>query len=432
MRKGLGRAARVLMAAGALALSRPAAAQGPKPEVLPAAEEKAATSEQDRREELRVTFAWLTDPATFPLGLTARVRGGSLEAGGAVPDAKVKEVALKLARQHTALPVVDALEVRPAEAAKHVLLPAAAVQRQAAAVLSVAVGPRGRGMTVQARPDGQVTVRGSVGSLEEKLFVSQRLRQVTGCTSVDNRLTVSPTPEPPAPAATVRAPAGSLQEKLLVSQQLRQGGGRSLPAQPAEGEKAPPTVRVTSVTPAPAPAPASPGALSRLAPSLSAPEADLHLPGRGPKPAPAEKMTVAGPAKAPPPAVVLEESEPPAPPVAPKPVPVAAPMARGSLVTTAPQAAPGPVPAYATGPQEVAPAPNANPAALVPARLRQRVRAAAGDKAIAVQVLTLPDQSVRVRVRVASYDVQAQLSSRILQLPEMRAPNVSLEFQVAP
>ena len=69
---------------------------------------------------------------------------------------------------------------------------------------------------------------------------------------------------------------------------------------------------------------------------------------------------------------------------------------------------------------------------MVPAKLRQRVRAAAGGRALDVQVVTAPDQSVHVRVRVASYDAQAQLASRILQLPELRAPNVHLEFEVAP
>jgi hypothetical protein len=112
MRKGLGRAARILLAAGAVALARPAAARGPQAEAPAAAEGAALPAEQARLEELRVSLAWLTDAATFPHALTARVRGDSLEAAGAVPDAAVKEVALKLARQHTALPVVDALEVR--------------------------------------------------------------------------------------------------------------------------------------------------------------------------------------------------------------------------------------------------------------------------------------------------------------------------------
>jgi hypothetical protein len=69
---------------------------------------------------------------------------------------------------------------------------------------------------------------------------------------------------------------------------------------------------------------------------------------------------------------------------------------------------------------------------VVPAKLRQRVLAACGDQALAVQVLTAPDQSVRVRVRVTSYAAQVQVAPRILQLPEMRAPNVHLEIQVAP
>jgi hypothetical protein len=434
MRKVLGRAARLLMAAGALGLARPAAAQGPQAEAPAAAAEPAAVlpAEQARLEELRVSLAWLTDPTTFPHALRARVVGDSLEAGGTVPDEATKQQALKLARQHTALPVLDAVEVLPGKPVKRVALPAGAVQREAAAFLGVALGARGRGLTVQARADGQVTVRGAVGSMEEKLFVSQRLRQVTGCTSVVNRLTVAPVADAPAPA-TARGPAGSLQEKLFVSQQLREAGGQSAPRPPVEEPKAPApaerpavaTTRVVSVAPAP-PAPASYASqLSRLAPSLSAPDADLHLPGKG-NAAAAEKGTAADLPKAPPPAVAVEKAEAPAPRSAP-PRPVAPPVAaptpatRASYVATEPQATPGPVPANAP-----------RPPAVVPARLRQRVQAAAGARALAVQVLTGPDQSVTVRVRVASYDDQAQLASRILQLPEMRAANVQLEFQVAP
>jgi hypothetical protein len=384
MRKGLGRAARILTAAGALALARPAVAQRPAAESPAAEEGTTLPAEQARREELRVSLAWLTDPATFPLALTARVRGDSLEAAGAVPDLAVKAAALKLARQHTSLPVVDALEVRPGKEVKRLAVPAEAVQRAAAGLLSMAVGARGREMTVQARGDGQVTVRGTVGSLEEKLYVSQRLRQVAGCTSVVNRLTVA------APAAegppAVPGPAGSLEEKRFVSDQLRQAGGRAAPRPPAEetAVEPPPAVAVASVTPAPA------GPLSRLAPSLSAQDADLHLPARGQRPA------------------------------EPAPEPVSPGTAKpASDVVTAAQAAPPP--AYATSPPPA-----------VPARLRQRVLAACGDQALAVQVLTAPDQSVRVRVRVASYAAQAQLGPRILQLPEMKAPNVHLEIQVAP
>jgi hypothetical protein len=124
--------------------------------------------------------------------------------------------------------------------------------------------------------------------------------------------------------------------------------------------------------------------------------------------------------------VVIQKYEAPAArPMPPKPVapPLAeaAPAARGSYVATAPRPSPAPPSA-----QEV------SAVAVVPAKLRQRVRAAAGGRALDVQVMTAPDQSVHVRVRVASYDAQAQLASRILQLPELRAPNVHLEFEVAP
>jgi hypothetical protein len=405
------------MAAGALALVRPAVAEGPQAPQAPAtAEEATVPAEQARLEEVRVSLAWLTDPATFPYELTACVRGGSLEAGGTVPDAAVKEMALKLARQHTSLPVVDALEVRPVKAAQRMTLPAAAVQRSAAGLLSVAVGARGRDLTAQARPDGQVTVRGSVVSLEDKLYVSRRLRQVAGCTSVVNRLTVAgPAAERPT---TARGPAGSLEEKLYVSQQLRQAGGRAAPQQPA-GEAAPPAaaVRVVSVTPAPAAPASEPGSLSRLAPSLSASEADLHLPVKGQPTAAGNKMAAPAPKAAP---VVARGPEAPAPgPVPHQPAtPPGIAKPAPSLATTR---QPAPAPAYAT-----------SPTAVVPARLRQRVLAACGDQALAVQVLTTPDQSVRVRVRVSSYAAQVQLAPRIMQLPEMRAPNVHLEIQVAP
>jgi hypothetical protein len=188
MRRALTRAARRLLAAGALGLLTPAAADAAPPAAAAGGD---ADEVGARLGEIKVELGWLADPATFPWALSAHAAGGRLEARGRVPTAAAREAALHVARCLGGLPVVDRLTIDPT-------LPppgppaadAAALRERVRATLANAYGEAGRACDVQVGPRGVATVQGAVGSLEARLLVSRRLRGVEGLACVDNRLTV--------------------------------------------------------------------------------------------------------------------------------------------------------------------------------------------------------------------------------------------------
>jgi hypothetical protein len=145
-----------------------------------------------RMEEMKVEMAWLADAATFAYPLSARCTGNALEVRGYLPSDVVKQRALEVARRTTHLTVMDALRVHPSLATRSPADISEALRHGALDLLTAGFGDRVRAFTIEAAPDGQLTISGSVGSVEEKLFVSTRLRQLPGCTCVINRLAVVP------------------------------------------------------------------------------------------------------------------------------------------------------------------------------------------------------------------------------------------------
>src|SRR5947209_4234735 len=132
MRRALRRAARVVAAASALGLARPAVAQPSASPPAPAAPAVVASTEgaaaarsaHGRVEEIKVELAWLGDATTFPYQLDAHATGAGLEVRGYVANEAVKAHALEVARRHTALPVTDALKVYPGLVARTAGVPA--------------------------------------------------------------------------------------------------------------------------------------------------------------------------------------------------------------------------------------------------------------------------------------------------------------------
>jgi hypothetical protein len=165
-----------LLAAGALAMAAPALAGGP------------ASGEGIAR--MQVELAWLADPLTFGCPLTAHVAGGVLEVRGFVPDIAVGQCALELARAGTTQTVVDHLQTNPNLVRNRGAATAEALREAARALLAEDFPERAGSFAIDARADGQITVRGAVGTLEEKLAVSRQLRWVSGCSCVANLLEV--------------------------------------------------------------------------------------------------------------------------------------------------------------------------------------------------------------------------------------------------
>ena len=193
MRRALRRAALALVAAGTPGLAMPAVAlaQSPAPaSALPPAD--AAREGRFRLEEMKVEMAWLADPATFPYPLAARSVEGNLELRGSMPTESLRQHALKVARAHTHLAVINLLQIdarlHPSESG----VDSAAIRQGTVEVLNDAFGMAARGFDIRAEADGKVAVNGSVNSVEEKLAVSRKLRKVRGCTYASNYLQISP------------------------------------------------------------------------------------------------------------------------------------------------------------------------------------------------------------------------------------------------
>jgi hypothetical protein len=184
MRRALTSAAKALVAAGALGLVSPVLAQSTQAIVksgpaTPLVKPETAAPSQAAMDEMQVELAWLESPLTFHLDLVVHVADHKLEVSGCVPNEDVKEAALRFASRHTSLPISDLVTINPG-----IVSP---VSKVAADVLTArakeSLGDlcdRIVGLKISARDDGQVTIRGVVKSLEEKLKVSRRLRQVDG------------------------------------------------------------------------------------------------------------------------------------------------------------------------------------------------------------------------------------------------------------
>src|SRR5262249_30232078 len=131
------------------------------------------------------------DPVLFSYGLGAHVEGGAVEVRGFVPNAAVRDQALKAAREQTSLRVIDKMKVMPTVATRTSIDRPENIQRGAKELLEEAVPGQGKAMEVKCDARGRVTVTGTVPSYEDKLLVTRKLREVPGCSCVDNRLTVS-------------------------------------------------------------------------------------------------------------------------------------------------------------------------------------------------------------------------------------------------
>src|SRR5262245_51478368 len=110
MHRALRRAARVCVATGTLGLPALALAQDVKPAsgirkvgAVPMA------PGQGHLEAMKVEMAWLADPTTFGHRLSVRPGVEGLELSGVVPNETVKAHALRVARQHCYLPLVDVI-----------------------------------------------------------------------------------------------------------------------------------------------------------------------------------------------------------------------------------------------------------------------------------------------------------------------------------
>ncbi len=499
MRRSLRRAGWTLAAAGGITLAGPALGQSPPVRILgPGGHVEEAgvaggvalalTESQARQEEGQVELAFLADPLLFSYALGAHVEGAELEVRGYVPSEAAHEQALRVARASTALHLVDKVKVFPGVTTHGTVDRPENILRAACELLRASFPEHGQAIDVTCDARGHVTVGGTVGSFEEKVLVSRKLRQVPGCSCVLNQLTVAaarptetadraipdvpPVPARPAvrtsepvPARTVAAPVNKVSDPPSLGVPRVYAGPVEPPAVKAPAPKrwvppAPPldvplpptgpTEGTLTLVPPPMPKPPSQSA------AVPVPPARIPAPPSPPPPLPPTPPPPKAPVAPRPEVGGSEESyvtqgtvtfEEPAPakPAAGSARPSSPASAEPSVgtVTLDPPPMPpsqpsaGPVRPVASPPKVPAPpAPVAPPRPTVPpaVRLKERIQGACGP-AYAVKVTAVAGKNVlNVEVSGPRAGDQERLMGRIapvLDLPEFSAFEINCDI-IAP
>lgn len=136
---------------------------------------------------------FLADPVTFPYRLKAHAGPAGLEVHGYVPNDLVRNRAIELAKRVCPITVVDRLRRVPRSVPLPTPLPDRFLSRVRSRLASI--DPRHVDqLEVTADSDGRVTLIGTAPTLEAKLAYSRCLRDLPGCTSVNNQLAVANEP----------------------------------------------------------------------------------------------------------------------------------------------------------------------------------------------------------------------------------------------
>jgi hypothetical protein len=147
---------------------------------------------QDQRlVEIQIELAWLAEPITFPHYLKACLRADRLHVEGYVPNALARDEALRLARAHCPVAVIDEIKIISGLVFRPMTASPLQMQRAAEAALRRVYTRQASTFTVACTPEGRVTVAGTVGSFDEKLGVSRLLRYLPGCAAIVNQLRVA-------------------------------------------------------------------------------------------------------------------------------------------------------------------------------------------------------------------------------------------------
>jgi hypothetical protein len=437
------------MTSPVLAQPVPAAAGVPAARVREADRRGGEADDRARREAALVELGWGADPRTFACRLTAHPVGGAVEVRGYVPNEATRLHALAIAHASTALAVVDQLTVYPNLSQRKDGDFGYALRQGALTLLAGAFPDQAGAFLVCAQPDGQVTVSGTVRTLDDKVAVSRRLRSLAGCTCVINELDVNPgaaalppqvAPRPtalPAPVARtannlpapgpvvprVAPPPAVMQTAFQTPAPLPQPPPANTEATPAAWAGVVPEKQATAPSPEPEP--------NRAVPAPSDPPAGgyvstgvlLHKRAEVPAnvtPTTAEAAppaVVSAPAVVRPPAVEqVIAPEPPAPPAAPRPVAESA------------------LPYVSSGTMVVArAAPPSAPVSTVPvAALKRRIEGVCGRSAHDIQVVPLAENKLEVRLKVASIADGGRLSAKIMGIKELARYRVSFQVRVDP
>ncbi|HEV3447774.1 MAG TPA: BON domain-containing protein, partial [Gemmataceae bacterium] len=147
--------------------------------------------QRNRDLEIKTQLAWLANPGTFPYALKAQVKGSSMEVSGTLPTASLHAEAVRIARDECGLPVKDNIATNAHATVPPTSKPAQVLSRDINNTLAEAMPRLFDGMTISVWMRGQVVLKGTVATLEDKLAASRCLQGVAGCSCVVNQLQVS-------------------------------------------------------------------------------------------------------------------------------------------------------------------------------------------------------------------------------------------------
>jgi hypothetical protein len=163
--------------------------------------------------EMKVELAWLADPVTSPCRLEARTMGSTLEVHGQVPGEGELEHALYLAREESGMRVLNKVQLNPRLRGPGSSKPQEALHREAFNAVRQGFPENAPAITVSTLADGQVVLKGTIPTYEDKLAISRHLRQATSCSCIINQLRVLAEPQghagknsTPSVAATLLTP----------------------------------------------------------------------------------------------------------------------------------------------------------------------------------------------------------------------------------
>jgi hypothetical protein len=416
------------VAAGVLGMVSPALAQAPKAPPAtnngPAStvitgnitEFNALSEGEARLEEMKVELAWLADPSSFSCQLQSKVDGPSLVVRGAVPNQTLRDLALKVAREHTILPVADGMTLQSNLVLRSGGKEAEAVQKQALDVLTQHFPKHAPTFRVTAKVTGEVTVSGTVPTFEDRVAVSRKLRLVDGCTCVVNHLQVPSVLRNGVPHFTVTAdgrvvvPASKVVDATLTLA-ARTAGNTS--AKPTAGviKQVSYTSQTDSIPVAPrgpATSPHSPSSGTGQPPATTARTAPEPVPASAPLPLAPVPKSDAG--KTPVPdkdgayvttgVILVSAEESPAPrPVAPPPAPGTPAASKSDVSAT---------------------------------HLKKRIEAVCGKAVHAVEVVPQGAGGVLVRLKVRTAEEAKRASEKVLEMPEVLALQAQVQTTVEP
>lgn len=138
-----------------------------------------------------VELVWLSDPLLCVYYPRAQVVDNALVVVGEVPTDGHRARALELAKRVTTMPVVDRIKIHPGLTYTQPTVPPNQLLRSAALQLKNEFPNLFQQMKLGYAEAGQVIVSGPIPSLEARLLVSQKLRQVSGCQCIQNQLEVT-------------------------------------------------------------------------------------------------------------------------------------------------------------------------------------------------------------------------------------------------